>query len=142
MSAIISPYLGALVDDFVVLGVETGQMLEALTSSPPPPPPSPRLGCSFWGHREKLLWFLPWSLCVQFGGEKPSMLGLWGLLGPSSVYDGHPAAFVWTLGLLCAVGSRDEPISWAPAQPSLIHSGLGSPLVSSSIALSFLLADI
>lgn len=69
VGAIILPYLGALVDDFVVLGVETGQMLEALTSSPPPTPP--RLGCSSWGHGKSCFGFCPGPSVCSLVGRNP-----------------------------------------------------------------------
>lgn len=55
MGAVTSPCLRVLVDDFVVLGARTGWMPQALTSC--------KAGLLL-GKWEKLLWFLPWTLCV------------------------------------------------------------------------------
>jgi len=59
MGAVTLLHLGALVDDFVVLGAGTGRMPQALAPSAPR-----KAGPVLLGKWENLLRFLPLSICV------------------------------------------------------------------------------
>ena len=59
MGAVTLLCLRAPVDDLMVLGAGTGWVPQALTPSAPL-----KAGPRLLGKWQKLLWFLPWSLCV------------------------------------------------------------------------------
>lgn len=88
VGADISPYLGALVDDFVVLGVETGQKPQALTPSAPPgwaAPPGET------GKAALVSALVP--LCAIWGGETFCI----GTLGTSGAF----LCIRWTSSRVC-----------------------------------------